>query len=284
MEVSCGQCLGCRLDRSRTWAMRITHEASLNEQNSFITLTYRNEDLPENWSLEKSHFQKFIKRLRKKNPEKKIKYYHAGEYGNICKHGIDLERVGCPICKLGRPHYHACIFNHNFNEDLEYYAYQNGVDRYTSKTLEEIWQKGFVDVGKLEFKSAAYVARYIMKKVTGEPAKEHYENIDPLTGEIIQLEPEYSTMSNGIGSDWYNRYKKDFFPSDETPVPGNGVFPQVPRYYTEKLKKTNPEMHQAIKERRLEYRKANATEYTSERLFTKYKVKKAQTSGINKRN
>ena len=29
MEVGCGQCLGCNLDYSRMWAMRITHEAAM---------------------------------------------------------------------------------------------------------------------------------------------------------------------------------------------------------------------------------------------------------------
>ena len=40
MEVACGQCLGCRLDRSRMWAIRIVHEASLHDDNCFLTLTY----------------------------------------------------------------------------------------------------------------------------------------------------------------------------------------------------------------------------------------------------
>ena len=39
MEVACGQCLGCRLDHSRMWAIRIVHEAMLYDENSFITLT-----------------------------------------------------------------------------------------------------------------------------------------------------------------------------------------------------------------------------------------------------
>ena len=44
MEVACGQCLGCRLDYSRMWAMRIVHESTLHELdggNCFVTLTYR---------------------------------------------------------------------------------------------------------------------------------------------------------------------------------------------------------------------------------------------------
>jgi hypothetical protein len=94
MEVACGQCLGCRLDRSRMWAMRIVHESELHRDDHgscFVTLTYRPMNqataeqiekgyhIPDDWSLVKAHFQKFMKRLRKAHPGQKIKYYHAGE-------------------------------------------------------------------------------------------------------------------------------------------------------------------------------------------------------------
>ena len=80
MEVACGQCLGCRLDYSRMWALRISHEAVMHEfdgGNCFVTLTYRDErdctedqlrggfHVPRDWSLHVEHFQKFMKRLRK---------------------------------------------------------------------------------------------------------------------------------------------------------------------------------------------------------------------------
>ena len=80
MEVACGQCLGCRLDRSRMWAMRIVHESSLYEYsggNCFVTLTYRDRSecsdsqladgffIPSDWSLHRKHFVDFMKRLRK---------------------------------------------------------------------------------------------------------------------------------------------------------------------------------------------------------------------------
>ena len=123
MEVACGQCLGCRLDRSRMWAMRIVHESSLHELNGgncFVTLTYDDENVPDDWSLDKSHFQLFMKRLRKwvfspsglgRRPEydddgnlvNGVRFFHCGEYGNMCKHGINLELVGCPLCNVGRP-------------------------------------------------------------------------------------------------------------------------------------------------------------------------------------
>ena len=83
MKISCGQCIGCRLERSRQWAVRCVHEASLHTANSFITLTYRNECLPGDGSVHPEHFQKFMKRLRKALPDVKIRFFHCGEYGSM---------------------------------------------------------------------------------------------------------------------------------------------------------------------------------------------------------
>ena len=66
VEFACGQCIGCRIERSRQWAIRCVHEAQLYEANCFITLTYAPEHLPKNGSLVLEHFQKFMKRLRKR--------------------------------------------------------------------------------------------------------------------------------------------------------------------------------------------------------------------------
>lgn len=283
MEVACSQCLGCRLDRSRMWAMRIVHESSLYQHtngNCFVTLTYDPEKIPEDWSLHKDHFQKFMKRLRKAHPNQKIKYYHAGEYGSICKHGFDLERQKCPLCNVGRPHYHACLFNISF-DDLEIYKTQSGRSYYTSQKLEAIWKYGFVDVGKLEYQSAAYVARYILKKVNGVNQKDHYQRIEP-SGEITPLEPEYSTMSNGIGKEWYKKYRADVYPSDETPVPGQGVIKGTPRYYEQMLKEEDPETHEMIKEKRQAYKRENWEDFEPGRLMSKYKIKKAQTTQLSR--
>ena len=51
LTLPCGQCVNCRLNRSQEWAIRCVHEASLHSQNSFITLTYNNDNLPANGSL-----------------------------------------------------------------------------------------------------------------------------------------------------------------------------------------------------------------------------------------
>lgn len=291
MEVACGQCLGCRLDRSRMWAIRLVHESSLHTRNSFVSLTYRdrlaatrdqveaNQVIPEDWSLNVEHFQKFMKRLRKARKGARIKYYHCGEYGSICEHGIDLDLSPCTFCKVGRPHYHAILLGCGF-DDKEPYKEKDGRTYYMSPELEKLWGYGNVDVGEVNFETCAYTARYIMKKVTGEPATEHYRKIDTATGQSIKLQPEYSTMSNGIGKTWYERYKSDCWPSDEVPLPGVGVIKKVPRYYEERLKNENEQLHAEVKLLRQKYRKENAAEYTAERLMDKYKVKKAQTGQL----
>lgn len=303
MEVACGQCIGCRLDRSRMWAARIVHESSMPENrngNCFVTLTYRPYELstqqqrkeklhiPYDWNLsvpvrndegkqiKQSHFQGFMKRLRKEYSDRKIKFFMCGEYGNICKHGINLQIAKCPMCNLGRPHYHACLFNVSF-DDIEPYATQQGQTRFTSRKLENLWKYGFVDVGGLEYQSAAYVARYCLKKVTGVNAEDHYQYMDP-AGDIHQMNPEFATMSNGVGKTWFEKYRTDCFPSDEMPVPGTGVIKKVPRYYQELEEAENPELIEEVKANRERYRMENAEEYSPERLMAKYNVKKAQVA------
>jgi len=281
MEVACGQCLGCRLDHSRMWAMRIVHESSLYEcsgGNCFITLTYRDDCVPDDWSLHRRDFVLFMKRLRKAFEPERIRFFMAGEYGSRCKHGIDLDLVGCPLCKLGRPHFHACLFNCTFG-DLEPYGSSDGELRYSSAFLESVWTHGFVDVGDLNFESAAYVARYILKKVSGVAASDHYWSCD-LDGVITFLEPEYCTMSRrpGLGRDWFRKYSSDVFPSDEVPVPGVGVVRGVPRFYEDLFKVSDPLSLVEIKRMRVAFMRAHGEDYTPARLMDKYKVKKAQVN------
>ncbi len=137
-DVACGQCLGCRLDKSREWAARIIHEAAMWDDNIFVTLTYDDEHLPRDGSLNKEHFQKFVKRLRKKFKGRVIRYYHCGEYGD----------------ELDRPHYHACFFNLDF-PDKELFKETDGNFLFYSETLEKLWGNGFCTIGELTFQSSA---------------------------------------------------------------------------------------------------------------------------------
>ena len=301
MEVPCGQCLGCRLDYSRMWAMRIVHESTLHEYdggNSFVTLTYRDKrdcsieqlnrglHVPDDWSLNQKHMQSFFKRLRKAFPDQEIRYFYAAEYGRKCEHGIDLRLVDCPLCNVGRPHYHACLFNISFG-DLVAYETDGGITRYTSPTLEKIWGFGFVDVGELNYSSASYTARYILKKVRGVQGPDHYMKLDEY-GVVTFLMPEFVRMSRGnaaskgkrcgIGAGWLDRFKDDVYPSDEVPVPGHGVVKGVPRYYDEILREENPEMYEELKHIRRTFLREHKEEYSDERLLAKHKCKKARVA------
>ncbi len=295
MEVACGQCLGCRLDYSRMWSMRIVHEHELVRElggsSSFVTLTYDDEFMPEGWSLTPSgasDFQLFMKRLRKAN-DQKIRYFMVGEYGDLCRHskpGVEVRAEDCEFCCVGRPHYHAILFNKTF-EDLEVCGRGRDVDYFTSKELQRVWGKGFVQVGEVNVKTAGYTARYCLKKDTGEKAAAFYQNITP-DGEIHRVQQEYATMSTGrkpdggIGYRWFQKYKSDCFPSDEVPVPGLGVVKKVPRYYADVFEADEPETLEEVKAARREFRNKHLLQYTPERLMDKYNVKKRQVGFLKR--
>lgn len=274
IELPCGQCIGCRLEKSRTWALRIMNEAQMHEENSFITLTYAPEFLPPDCGLRKRDLQLFFKRLRKFYSHKKIRFYACGEYGDT----------------TNRPHYHAILFNHQFN-DLQYlFNSDSGSPVYTSEELSKIWGKGFVTVGECTFESAAYCARYVVKKINGDMADiineetglKHYERINAFTGEVCKVLPEFSTMSRrpGIGRDWISTYTSDVYPKDFTTVRGHKVRP--PRYYDDYLKQTNSELYDQIKAIRELNAYNSSDENTESRLSQREKVKEAQNSKLKR--
>lgn len=248
IQVPCGGCIGCRIDRSRQWAQRCMHESELHEKNSFITLTYNDENLPEGGTLVKEDFVKFMKRLRK-YCKVKVRFFHCGEYGD----------------KTDRPHHHACIFGWDF-PDRELLMVRDEIKLYRSAQLEKLWPYGHSIIGDVTYESAAYVARYVIKKITGKAAESHYRRIDPDTGEIIQLVPEYVTMSRrpGIGKEYYKKYKSDFYPKDFSSRNGNKL--SVPKYYDKLLEQEDAELLQKLKEKRLTRAKENVIENTRKRL------------------
>lgn len=233
----------------------------MHEDSQFITLTYKIE--PQYGSLNPPDFTNFMKRYRKYLGEKRIRYYHGAEYGD----------------QLQRPHHHACIFGHDF-PDKEIFHECEGIITYYSPTLEKLWGHGFATTSDLTLQSAAYVARYCMKKITASEKSEdkyhdHYQTTDPYTGEIIERVPEYATMSRkpGIGRDWYDRYHSDIFPYDTTIYKGKNI--KTPRYYENLLRSADLPSYEAIKASR----KAKALSPTSQyenspaRLRTKERIK-----------
>lgn len=261
VTLPCGQCRGCRLERSRQWAIRCSHEASLYSKNCFITLTYADAYLPPTGSLDITHFQKFMKRLRKKNGTN-IRFYHCGEYGE----------------KFRRPHYHACVFNYD-PKDRKIYKTINKQKLYTSESLAKLWPYGMVIVGDVTFKSAAYVARYIMKKISGPMADKHYRIVDPETGEITaELAPEYTTMSRrpGIGQGWLEKYKYEPYPDDFVVINGKKMRPA--KYYDRQYEVAYPSDYESLRGQRVRNAKKHAENNTPARLKVREQVLKARTS------
>lgn len=216
LELPCGQCIGCRLAKAKAWAVRLVHEAQMHEKNSFITLTYDEEHLPKDRSLNVKHWQDFAKRLRHEIGP--FRFYHCGEYGD----------------QTWRPHYHAILFGLDFREDRKLYKAGKGYRLYTSAVLEKKWGAGFCTVADFSIETAAYVARYTVKKITGEDAEEWYMRVSP-EGECWQVKPEYATMSRrpGIGSAWLEKFESDVYPGDT--VIHNGKRFRPPRFYDERI-------------------------------------------------
>ena len=192
------------------------HESEMHDENCFITLTFDQANLEKRsnpLSLDVTEYQRFMKRLRKRFG-KNIRFFHCGEYGE----------------KNKRPHYHAIIFGFDF-KDKKLWTNRDGIKLYTSEALQELWPYGFSTIGEVTFQSAAYVARYIMKKWKGEGAEDHYTRWCPQTGEGTTVEPEYCTMSRmpGIGKTWLEKFKADVYPHDYVVINNHKVKP--PRYY-----------------------------------------------------
>lgn len=264
LTVPCGQCMGCRIRRSQEWAVRICHEASLHEENQFITLTYAPEHLPRSGSLQLAHWQNFMKRYRKAT-DKKLRFFMCGEYGE----------------KLSRPHYHAAIFGHRF-DDLELLNVAGGNRLYTSPQLETLWRKGMVSIGDLTPQSAAYVARYVTKKINGKAAGDHYQTVNTETGEIFRVRPEFVTMSRrpGIAHDWFEMFKDDVYPDDFVVMKGK-KYP-TPRYYDKLLATADQEYAEDMKWERFERSYPLRLDSTPERLAVKKECFEARISKLKR--
>lgn len=274
IRLNCGQCIGCRLDRSAEWATRLMDELRFHGEASFITLTYSPEFLPPGGMLRLDDFQRFLKRLRKAVSPRKLRFFHAGEYGE----------------KLGRPHYHAIIFGEDFYKDrFDLVESPRGDLTWQSPLLNRCWseqvspgvfeQIGRARIGEVTFESCAYVARYITKKVNGKNAEWHYLKIDWETGEVHDLKPEYATMSRnpGIGKLHAEKYLDEIYARDSVFVyRGKGVFQRKPpRFYDSVLARLDPVRYLRIKDDR-ESALHSSRDRSPARLRVREAVKRAQ--------
>jgi len=272
IPVPCGRCIGCRLDRSLQWAIRCMHESSLHENNCFITLTFDQKHLDKHSSLKVADFQNFMKRLRKHYQPKIIRFFHCGEYGS----------------KFARPHHHACLFNHDF-ADKVLIKEINGNKLYTSDTLKKLWPYGFNTIGEVTFESAAYIARYVLKKWSKEnhTSEELYSRMKQFSDADLRKKhyqgkkEEYLTMSRkpGIASAWYDKFKEDVYPEGFCVVKTYKT--KAPKYYENKFSLDNPIKYAQLKGERMLAAQGNKNN-TQKRLDIREEYKKLITKGLTR--
>lgn len=270
LQLPCGQCIGCKLDRVTQWATRCLHESQLHEKTCALTLSYSDDSnynelhqdrpglytsrhvynpedarelstiapkgltepniarvgnsrsRPREVQLSKKDHQKFIKRLRSKIGVP-VRYYMCGEYGD----------------KLQRPHYHYLIFGYDFPDKKYFKKSLSGTPLFRSAELETLWTEGHSWIGQVDYATCAYVASYVMKKMNGKKAEEHYRRTDE-AGNDYWLQPEFNYMSRnpGIAKDWWMKFHQDVTTED---VVYRGSTPtKPPRYYDKLLELLDP--------------------------------------------
>lgn len=287
IQIPCGKCIGCRLDYSRQWATRCMLEAQQYEHNAFITVTYEDDALTKNKGVDietgeiidvatlvPEELTKFMKDLRRYYEyhynHKGIRFYAAGEYGSI----------------LERPHFHIICFNLPILDKEYLFSNANHDKIYTSEIIRQIWGKGHITVGEVTWNSAAYTARYIMKKIKGPDAKEIYE-----TKGIV---PEFVRMSRdgGIGREYYEKNKDKIYELDEITLTNKkGLAQKVKpsKYYDRLYDIENPDLLALIKAKRkaaaemsMKLQLENTNKTKEEYLETKERNKQAQIQTLKR--
>lgn len=262
VRVPCGGCVGCRLERARQWAVRCMHEAALYSENCVVTLTYDEEKVPAGGSLEKSAFPLFMKRLRKELKGKRVRYYYCGEYGD----------------RFGRPHYHALLFGHDF-EDKYAWSHRNGYAVWRSPVLEKLWRFGISETTELTPESIAYVARYVVKKLDQPQPRDgcHVDGDGVLYPDRVA---EFTGMSRGrkpdggIGARWLERFRDETYPADGVVV--DGKLRKPPRFYDMRMATLAPDVFELVREKRRQARRLE--DERPERLAAREKVARAQVA------
>lgn len=267
MQIDCGYCLGCRIDKSIEWSIRVCHEMKYHARNCWLTLTYDDHHVSKDGQLVPGDLKKFIKALRKHfGPG--VRYFACGEYGD----------------QLSRPHFHICLFDVDFGQDRREVKKRNEFPVFRSETATKLWGRGHVEIGLLTRKSAGYTARYIMKKINGDMAETHYAKFNPATQEMYLLIPEFIRVSTrpGLGYRFFDDHKDgNWFDRDSCILEGK-EFP-IPKYYDKLMERYNPERMAAVKAKRIAKALArDPNEQSDSRLRVREEVKQAMTSTLSR--
>ena len=236
IKLPCGKCAECIHDYYSYWATRGYYELLNWSSNYFITLTYDNDHLPPDRSLNKKAFQKFIKKVKfaygstKENP---IRQIYCGEYGenNL------------------RPHYHLILFNCEISDLEETRKSDQGHLCYSSKKLSDLWGNGLVELSEATPATIAYLFKYILKKKSRRDREKPLSLVDR-DGITWDVEHEFIETSRnpGIGAHMRNSssIRKGFLSVD-------GVPRALPKYFLEYLKNTDPGFYEKLKDQRFDF-------------------------------
>lgn len=134
--VPCGKCPACLANQRAEWIFRLKQEAKYSEFSCFVTLTYDEEHVPRDMSVNKKDVQDFHKRLRKHFLPGDMRFYLVSEYGD----------------HTFRPHYHGLyFFKHRYDINSIYDIFVKS------------WKLGFIKFGEVEEGSIVYCTKYCLK-------------------------------------------------------------------------------------------------------------------------
>lgn len=215
---------------------RRIHEGGSIPNGCFITLTYNDENLPEDGQVDVKHWQNFAKKLRRRHGP--FRFLHCGEYGS----------------KTRRPHYHALLFGIDFHRDRTVFSSKPDNTIWLSEELSDAWShKGYCSLSPLNFATAKYVAGYVAKKLRRTDFWHLTDVYGSLPVPIETAKPEYITMSRrpGLGESWFKQYWASVYPMDRVIIDGKSFRP--PKYYDDLLKRDHPIIHERVLAQRTEW-------------------------------
>lgn len=243
IDIPCGNCVGCRIDYSRDWALRCTLESMYHDSTMFLTLTYDDVHVPHTsyvdnitgqlkdiLTLRPDDFTKFMKRLRfhySKKYGRELRFFACGEYGS----------------QTLRPHYHAIVFGLKL-DDLRFIKNSHtGFPIYDSDFVSDCWSLGMVSISESNFDTCAYTARYVMKKQKGKDS-DFYD--------VHNLVPEFVRMSRkpGIGYQYYADNKESIYKYDKIILPDGKIF-KPPKYFDKYYMQDCPEKYDSVLSNRI---------------------------------
>lgn len=223
--LPCGGCLACRIERRQEITILQMLEASLHDENWFLTLTF--DDSRINFPIDRTNYKWPLSsfnesmRLHYKYLKREYRYFACGEYGD----------------KFGRPHYHLSIFGlsgHDlglhFDSDDErrrrdtlfngskFRSYfgasvdSDGRPFWQSPVVVRFWPFGNHKLYRATRETFQYVAGYVVKKLTGKANDDH----DKLSAFQVQSRPS-------IGFPWWQLHRLDLSVIDRDKLVNDGI-------------------------------------------------------------